>query len=93
MKRNYYIVPTKNKRTGELLEIKVYLTLRDALDDTMSNPEERVSNGKFIEKPILGAYAETEEEAIRLCQEIFPEHATDSQELLKLFKKCLKEEN
>jgi hypothetical protein len=90
--KNYYVVPSKNKVTGELLDIKIFTDFGKAQEYQLNRYKENVGEGKFIEKPIIGNFAYNEEESIRKAQCAFPEHCLDSRDTLKLFKKSLKEE-
>ncbi len=90
--KTYYIVPSKNKVTGELLDIKIFTSMDEASIYSEENFKENVGVGKFIEKPILGTWANSAEEALRTVKSMFPEHCVDSQDTIKNINEAYLEE-
>lgn len=87
-KRTYYFVPKKNKVTGELIELKCFTCSKSAQEYSTRNYKENVSNGKFIEQPVVIAFGENKYEALQNAKMSFPEHMVDSQDTLKAFKEA-----
>ncbi len=90
--KDYYIIPVKNKRTMEILEIKC---LECDLDKALEIQEELREKYKDlpVEIPILNSIAENEEEAIKLTSTLFPEHMLDGSDTLKAIKKYFKKKD
>ena len=88
-KKSYNFLTIKNKRTGEVLEIKPVSSISQGLDEQEKFRKTDQYN-EDIEMPILGTYAQNAEDAIANIKSMYPEHSLDSRGVVKEFEKYQK---
>jgi len=91
-KKEFSFVFTKNMKTGELVSCESFDSFEEAMDYNNAGVfKETLENKDDCNSEVLTTSAFTKEEAIATISTIYPEFASDSQELIKEYIECCKD--